>query len=191
MQGDSGEAFASSAKSAKAEKPATEKLSSLPSELTKGTADPGDEKLTGGRSSSKGQKAGAKDRALAEEIRGDSVASNKSDLDASSKADTPFKRHDHAKYMEKIKNKAIDWLNKEKDVSYARLCKDSTTDEWSLWIYRTEGKAYRFVTYVWDEVDEKWKESFKSDKLPISGWQHHLRFSTGGKDCRVLKEKRH
>ena len=23
-----------------------------------------------------------------------------------------------------------------------------------------EEKAYRFVTYVWDEVDEKWAESF-------------------------------
>jgi hypothetical protein len=109
----------------------------------------------------------------------------------SSKPDPPFKRHNHAKYVEKIKNKAIDKVNTEKDVAYARLCRDSTTDEWSLWIYRSEAKVYRFVSYVWDEVDEKWEESFISEKRPLSGWQNHLKSLAAGKDCMVLKERRH
>ncbi|MGO9571084.1 MAG: hypothetical protein ACLP5H_26465 [Desulfomonilaceae bacterium] len=183
--------FAAPAKGSKAEKPATERVSSLQNDLERETPGSVDDKERSGQSSSEGPKGGVPIRTAIEDVRRDLPASGKSGADASPKDDLPFKKHDHVKYMQRIKNKAIDRVNKESEASYARLCRDSTTDEWSLWIYRVEGKAYRFVTYTWDEVDEKWEESFKSNKQPISGLQHHLKFSTDGKDCKVLKDKRH
>lgn len=182
---------AASARGAKAEKPATQTVSSLPSDLGREIAGSGVDKEPGRQSSYETPKGGASTRTVVEDIRRDPPASDKSGSDTSPKDDLPFKKHDHVKYMQKVKNKAIDQVNKEKDVTYARLCRDTTTDEWSLWIYRSEEKAYRFVTYIWDEVDEKWAESFKSDKRPSSGLQHHLKFSTDGKDCIDLKKRRH
>ncbi|MGB6067866.1 MAG: hypothetical protein WBG50_23925 [Desulfomonilaceae bacterium] len=114
----------------------------------------------------------------------------KTGSDVPSKGKPRFKRHDHAKYIEKIRNKAKDKVNKEKTCTYATLCRDSTTDEWSLWMYRSEGKAYRFVAYTWDEVDEKWEQSLTSDKRPLSGLKHHLEFTAAGKDCQILKGRK-
>lgn len=189
--GTSSDTFAASQKGAKAEKPATQTVSSLPNDLGREIAGSGVDKEPSSQSSYESPKGGASTRTVVEDIRRDPSASEKSGSDTSSEDDLAFKRHDHVKYMQKVKNKAIDQVNKEKDVTYARLCRDSTTDEWSLWIYRSEEKTYRFVTYIWDEVDEKWEESFKSDKRPISGLQHHLNFSTDGKDCKDLKKRRH
>jgi hypothetical protein len=189
--GTSSDNLAPSAKGAKADNPATQRVSSLPSDLGREIAGSGVDKEPGSQSPFESLKSGASTRTVVEDPRQAPPASGKSDSDTSPKDELPFKRHDHVKYMQKIKNKAIDWINKEKDITYARLCRDTTTDEWSLWIYRSEEKAYRFVTYIWDEVDEKWEESFKSDKRPISGWQHHLKFSTDGKDCIDLKKRRH
>jgi hypothetical protein len=189
--GKSSDTFAASAKGAKAEKPATQRVSSVPNDLGREIAGSGVGREPGSQSPSESPKSGASTRTVVEDIRRDPPASGKSGSETSPKDDLPFKKHDHVKYTQKIKNKAIDQVNKEKDVTYARLCRDSTTDEWSLWVYRSEEKAYRFVTYIWDEVDEKWEESFKSDKRPISGWKHHLKFSTDGKDCIDLKKRRH
>jgi hypothetical protein len=189
--GTSSDTFSASAKGAKAEKPATERVSPLPSDLDRNAAASGVDKKPSSQSSSESPKSGASTRTVVEDSRREPPASGKSGSETSSKDVLPFKKHDHVKYTQKIKNKAIDHVNKEKDVTYARLCKDTTTDEWSLWIYRYEEKAYRFVTYVWDEVDEKWVESFKSDKRPSSGLNHHLKFSTDGKDCIDLKKRRH
>jgi hypothetical protein len=189
--GTSSDTFAASPKGAKAENPTTQRVSSLPNDLGREIAGSGLDKEPSSQSSSESPKGGASTRTVVEDIGPDHPASGKSDSDTSPKDDLAFKRHDHVKYMQKVKNKAIDQVNKEKDVTYARLCRDTTTDEWSLWIYRTEEKAYRFVTYIWDEVDEKWEESFKSDKRPVSGLQHHLNFSTDSKDCKDLKKRRH
>jgi hypothetical protein len=189
--GTSSDPFTASVKGAKAEKPAIQRVSSLPNDLGREIAGSGFDKEPGSQSSSESPKGGTSTRTVVEDIRRDSLASGKSGSDTSPKDDLPFKKHDHVEYIQKIKNKAIDLVNKEKDVTFARLCKDSTTEEWSLWIYRSEVKSYRFVTYTWDEVDEKWEESFKSDKRPISGLRHHLNFSTDGKDCKDLKKRRH
>jgi hypothetical protein len=189
--GTSSDTFAASAKGAKAEKPATQTVSSLPNDLGREIARSGVDKEPSSQSPSESPKGGASTRTVVEDIHRDPSASGKAGSDTSPKDDLPFKKHDHVKYMQKVKNKAIDQVNKEKDVTYARLCRDTTTDEWSLWVYRSEEKVYRFVTYIWDEVDEKWEESFKSDKRPISGWKHHLNFSTDGKDCMDLKKRRH
>jgi hypothetical protein len=188
--GTSSDTVASSVKEAKAEKAATQRVSSLPDDLGREIAGSSANKEQHNQSSPESPKSGASTRTVVEEIRRDPPVSEKSGSDKSSKDDLPFKKHDHVKYMQKVKNKAIDQVNKETDATYARLCRDTTTDEWTLWIYRSEQKAYRFVTYIWDEVDEKWAESFKSEKRPISGWQHHLKFSTDGKDCKDLKKKR-
>jgi len=101
--------------------------------------------------------------------------------------DIAFKKHDHSKYTATIRGKAIDQVNKEKDVALARLCRDSTTEEWSLTLYRKRQQTYSFVNYVWDEIDEKWEQAFVSDQRPISGWKQHLDFSSSGKDCVGLK----
>ncbi|MBI4964938.1 MAG: hypothetical protein HY913_16815 [Desulfomonile tiedjei] len=101
--------------------------------------------------------------------------------------DVAFKKHDHAKYISTIRGKAIDQLNREKAVTLARVCRDTTTEEWSLVIYRKRDKTYSFVSYVWDEIDGKWEEALPSGPRPISGWKHHLDFSSAGKECQVLK----
>ncbi len=121
---------------------------------------------------------------------GESSSLAKAGSNVLSKAAPRFKRHNHEKYTEKIRNKAKDKVNKERTCTYATLCRDSTTDEWSLWIYRSEAKTYRFVAYSWDEVDEKWEKSFESDKRPLSGLKHHLEFTAVGKDCQILKGRK-
>ena len=123
-------------------------------------------------------------------LPGESSSLAKAGSNVLSKAAPRFKRHNHEKYTEKIRNKAKDKVNKERTCTYATLCRDSTTDEWSLWIYRSEAKTYRFVAYSWDEVDEKWEKSFESDKLPLSGLKHHLEFTAAGKDCQILKGRK-
>jgi hypothetical protein len=105
-------------------------------------------------------------------------------------SDTLFKKHDHLKYTRLIHNAAIDIVNKAETAVYARLCKDSTTDDWSLTLYYLHGRTYSFVTYAWDEVDQKWVEAFVSDKRPVSRYQKHLDFSSAGKECKVLKERK-
>lgn len=108
------------------------------------------------------------------------------DLDESR---TPFKKHDHAKYVSVIRKNAIDKLNREKNCDYARVCRDDYTDEWSLTLYykQKQKQNYHYVTYVWDEIDGKWDESFVSERRPLSGWKHHLSFSSAGKACKTLK----
>jgi hypothetical protein len=183
--------FAAPAKGARAEKSIEENVSTIKSNLGKDAPDSGGGMKPSGQSSSEIQKSGASVRTAVADVHGDPKTSGKAGPSASPKDGLPFKRHDHKKYIQKIKNKAIDKLNKTKDVTYATLCRDSTTDEWSLWLYSFGGKTYRFVTYAWDEVDEKWEESLKSNKQPIAGWRHHLKFTADGKRCEVLKEKRH
>ncbi len=104
--------------------------------------------------------------------------------------DEPVKRHDHAKYKEYIKNKAIDLVNRDKNSNHAVLCKDAITDQWSLVVYYPKENAYMFVTYLWDEIDEKWQQSFASDKRPLAGWNNHLKYQAANKECKTLKRAR-
>jgi hypothetical protein len=98
-----------------------------------------------------------------------------------------FKKHDHSKYISLIRGKAIDQVNKEKDVVLARICRNTTTEEWSLTLYRKRKRTYSFASYVWDEIDEKFEQAFVSDQRPISGWKQHLQFMSSDKECMVLK----
>jgi hypothetical protein len=98
-----------------------------------------------------------------------------------------FKKHNHVKYLEKIRDAAKEIVEKQTDSVYARICRDSVIDEWSLSVYYFSGKEYWFQAYKWDEVDEKWQESFKSDKRPITVWKNHVKFSASGKECDTLK----
>lgn len=99
----------------------------------------------------------------------------------------PLQKHDHAKYLQFVRGKAIDMVNKEKNITLARLCRDSTTEEWTLTMYQRHPPNYSFVTYMWDEVDGKWERAFSSGTRPVSGWKQHLDFASSGKDCKVLK----
>lgn len=102
-------------------------------------------------------------------------------------AEVPGKKHDHAGYVRIIKNKAIDRVNKHRDVAQARYCRDLTTDQWSLTLYFVKKRTYRFVRYAWDAIDEKWDEAYVSAKLPVTRLKDHLRYSAQGKDCKILK----
>ena len=98
-----------------------------------------------------------------------------------------FKKHDHSKYLTTIKNSAIDVVNKEPDSVYARMCRHNTSEEWSLYLYFTQGKNYHFRIYVWDPIENMWTETFESEKRPVTGYKKHLSFSSAGKKCISLK----
>lgn len=98
-----------------------------------------------------------------------------------------FEKFDHAKYLKKVKNSALDILNKDSACNLARICNDSITHDWWLTLYRKADRTYSFTTYAWDPVNEKWEESYVSSKEPLSRLSHHLRSSSSGKYCEVLK----
>lgn len=98
-----------------------------------------------------------------------------------------FEKFDHAKYLKKVKNSALDILNKDSACNLARICNDSITKDWWLTLYRKADRTYSFTTYAWDPVNEKWEESYVSGKEPLSKLSHHLRSSSSGKYCEVLK----
>jgi hypothetical protein len=98
-----------------------------------------------------------------------------------------FKKHDHVEYVELIKSRANELIKKQRDCTLARLCRNSVTDEWSLAVYVAQQKTFSFVVYAWDEIDEKWENSYVSEKRPAAQLEHHLRFSSAGKECTDLK----
>jgi hypothetical protein len=115
----------------------------------------------------------------------------KNDLSSAGSSDPAlpplFKKHNHTKYLEKIRDAATEIVEKQPESVFARLCRDSVIDEWSLSVYYFKDKDHWFQAYKWDEVDEKWQESFKSDKRPIALWKNHVKFSASGKECNILK----
>lgn len=133
------------------------------------------------------------------------TASNESKIDASregnakrdeaqsdgQEAQTTFKKHDHARYVTMIRNKAIDTLNKEPGCDIARLCRDSFTDDWSLTLYVKSGKYYSYTVYTWDEIEGNWVASYTSEKRPVGNMKKHLGFSSAGKTCQTLKGSEH
>jgi hypothetical protein len=98
-----------------------------------------------------------------------------------------IQKHDHAKYVARIRNRAIDLVNKDSSSFLARLCRDTITDQWSLNIYQKDDKNYFFTAYSWDPVSGEWARSFDSGKQPLARWKHHIRASESGRECRVLK----
>lgn len=100
---------------------------------------------------------------------------------------SPFRKHDHSKYVSVIRQKAIDKVNADREADFVRICKDSNTDEWTLTLYYRQRTTYRFVTYIWDEIDDKWEESYVSEKRPMTAWKRHISFSSAGKRCEVMK----
>lgn len=112
---------------------------------------------------------------------------SKKDVIATEKVETNFKRHDHSGYVGKIKAKAIDLVNKDPEARYARLCRDTVTDQWSLSLYRVHDKFFTFTVYVWDDIDAEFVKSLTSETRPISGWKQHLAFAADAKECTVLK----
>jgi hypothetical protein len=98
-----------------------------------------------------------------------------------------FQKHDHAKYVSSIKNKAIDLLNKHENATQAILCNNRTTDQWSLTLYFKRTRICSYTAYAWDDVDQNWKKVFSADRLPISKWREHMRYSSQDKQCSMLK----
>jgi len=101
--------------------------------------------------------------------------------------DVRIEKHDHAKYVARIKSKAIDLVNKNPSSFLARLCRDTITDQWLLNIYEKDQKTYSFTAYSWDPVTGTWGQSFPSGKQPLAKWKHHIRASESGRECKVLK----
>jgi hypothetical protein len=166
------------------------------SDLTRTSADPAVQDTQAPDEESKGRKPGTtvksdKDNARIASPEKTSLAGKEKTSDSDSEAleaeDAAFKHHDHAKYVTDIRNKAIDQLNKEKDTDLVRLCRNTTTDQWSLTMYRKVDRTYSFTDYAWDEINLKWEKVFSSGKKPVSGWKQHLDFTAAGKECRILK----
>jgi hypothetical protein len=99
----------------------------------------------------------------------------------------PLRKFDHVKYLEQIRSKAIDLVNKERNCSNAVLCKDSITEGWSLSIYRVQDHHFTSAVFIWDDIDEKWEEALVPDKRPVAQLKEHLKISAVGKECKPLK----
>ncbi len=104
-----------------------------------------------------------------------------------SESEPPLQKHDHAAYERKIRNKAIDVINKSKSCTLARLCKDSITGQRTLSVYSKGQKTYIFISYGWDDVTGEWTRILESDPRNVSGLGRHLKFSASGKTCETLK----
>jgi hypothetical protein len=101
-----------------------------------------------------------------------------------------IKKHDHAAYLETIKQQAMELASKDRSCDYARICRNPITDDWALTMYYREGKFFSFVTYAWDQIDEKWARVFASEKRPVAQWESHVKFTSAGKNCVPIKDSR-
>ncbi len=128
-----------------------------------------------------------------EQIKGDkpsdvkTVAPDDADWMLSDERKPKFKKHDHSKYVKRIKTLAMEALNKEFDPFYATLCSDSTTDEWSLTIYFKKADSFRYKSLIWDPIDDKWEQQYESGNKPLAGWKKHVSFVSADKRCNQLK----
>ncbi|MFH0958050.1 MAG: hypothetical protein V1897_05025, partial [Pseudomonadota bacterium] len=128
-----------------------------------------------------------------EQIRGEkpsdvkSKAPDNDDWDKSPDNTPTFKKHNHQEYVTRIKNLAIDEVNKEPDSFYANICNNSTTDDWTLRIYFRSNKTFSYKSFVWDSIDDKWNRDYESEKRPLNTWKKHLAFASSGKKCKALK----
>jgi len=107
--------------------------------------------------------------------------------DKSARPDPGIKKHDHAAYKRQVKNKAIDIVNNDAKCSLAKLCKDFITEEWTLTLFTKGDKTFSFTAHVWDPIGEKWKQTFTSTPRPIKNWVTHLRVTSSGRECELLK----
>ena len=128
-----------------------------------------------------------------QQIKGDKpsdvkiVAPEDADWMLSDERKPKFKKHNHSKYVKRIKDLAMEALHKEYDPFYATLCCDSTTDEWSLTIYFKKANNFRYKSLIWDPIDDKWENQYESGNKPLAGWKKHLSFVSADKQCNQLK----
>lgn len=128
-----------------------------------------------------------------EQIKGDKPGdvkmkeSKDSDWMTSLDKQPSFKKHDHTKYVNRIKKLAMDVLKRENKSFYATLCCDSTTEEWSLTIYFKRENSFSYKSLVWDPIDDKWERMYESGSKPLAGWKKHLSYVTSDKRCSLLK----
>jgi hypothetical protein len=99
----------------------------------------------------------------------------------------PFPKTDHTKRYEQIRHTAIDLLNQAGRCDVAALCRDSVTEGWSLTLYVKSEKTFSMTVYDWNPIDSKWTKTFASKASPIRTLENHLRISSHGKECRLLK----
>jgi hypothetical protein len=123
------------------------------------------------------------------ETRNPEPATDASASKAKSEPDSldPFPKTDHAKRYEFIRHKAIDILNQAGRCDVAVLCRDSVTEAWTLTLYTKSEKTFSITTYDWNPIDSKWSRTLVSKAHANKTWEHHLRTTSTGKECRVLK----
>jgi hypothetical protein len=100
-----------------------------------------------------------------------------------------FRKHDHAKYLEKIKSTALEIVAKDRRISFAGLCRNQMNGDWNLRIYHKNEEFYSFKTFSWNAIEEKWEDAVDSEKRKAKTWHEHLRFYFSKRDCEVLKEE--
>ncbi len=116
-----------------------------------------------------------------------SNAPESDDWDKSEASAPTFKKHNHQDYVTRIRNLAIDEVNKEPNAIHATICNDSTTDDWILTIYFRPNKTFSYKSFVWDSIDDKWNREYESERISLNMWKKHLTFASAGKKCKVLK----
>jgi hypothetical protein len=100
-----------------------------------------------------------------------------------------FKKHDHSVYVQLITDKAIEIVSRNPKSTYARMCRNSVTDEWSLSVYFESGPYYTVSVYLWDRIDEKWTKTSDTEKRPSTQFSKSLKFTAVGKECTALKPR--
>jgi hypothetical protein len=100
----------------------------------------------------------------------------------------PIQKHDHAKLVAKIRQKAEEQVKEVKDCVLARLCEDVMMQRWDLYVYYKDGKQYWWDTFSWNDFEGKWtKEEFVMDRRPLKDWQSHLTYQDSKKKCTKLR----
>jgi hypothetical protein len=118
---------------------------------------------------------------------GKSARAEKPDTKATASSGPQFEKHDHSRYVKKLRRKGIELVNKSRTSFYARICRDHISEEWTLTIYEKSRGRFWFTKHVWDHIDERWEESFKSQKQRMSKFKRHVKFASAGKECRTMK----
>jgi hypothetical protein len=115
-------------------------------------------------------------------------AKKENDKDKEEDQARPIQKHDHAKLVAKIRQKAEEQVSRIKDCVLARLCEDVMMQRWDLYVYYKDGKQYWWDTFSWNDFEGKWtKEEFVMDRRPLKDWQSHLTYQDSKKKCTKLR----
>lgn len=98
-----------------------------------------------------------------------------------------FKKFDHSAYVKKLTRLAREIVRKNENIFFARVCKYFTTGARTLSIYKKKGSSFIYTDYWWDQIERRWIKTNPSPPQKMTTLKEHLRASSAGKDCKILK----